>query len=110
VVHVNNGIYAHFLEDAALEVVAAAGWPLQRMLEHGGAMRVQSLDIEYFADAQPGDELEVKTWQLSAICSDILPRAAVFLQSIQRGPMEILRAKSEWVWRRRATVLGAPPL
>ncbi len=110
VVHVNNGIYIHFLEDAAFELFAAQSWPLPRMLEHGGALRLQSLDVEYFSDARLGDEIEARTWLLAGgIDSAQVPRAADMVQTLHRSETEILRATSHWIWRRRPEVLGAAP-
>ncbi len=110
VVHVNNGIYIHFLEDAAFELFATLSWPLARMLEHGGALRIQSLDVEYFNDARLGDEIEARSWLVAGdIHSSQMPLSAEVLQSLNRGEAEILRARSVWIWRRRPEILGAAP-
>lgn len=111
VVHVNNGIYASYLEDGAFALFEAAGWPLSRMLGANGALRVQWLDCEYLADAQDGDGLTVRTWLLEPqnLAATDFPRRAALLQVVRSEQRELVRAYSEWVWRRRPAVLGGVP-
>ncbi len=112
VVHVNNGIYANYLEDGAFVLFASADWPFVRMMIHGGALRITSLDCEYFADAQAGDDLTVRSWILEAdsFSSSVPPRRAKLQHSIvHANGRELVRACSEWTWRRRPPVLGGVP-
>jgi acyl-CoA thioester hydrolase len=124
VVHVNNGIYAAFLEDGAFTLFAQHGWSLERMLDTGGALRLRWLDAEYLSDAQNGDELIVRSWILGSDTAsgasgstgwglgslDKRLQPVALLQSIvEREGRELLRAHSEWVWRRRPQVLGGVP-
>lgn len=112
VVHVNNGIYASYLEDAAFEAFREAGWPLGRMLEAGGALRITHLDCEYFADAQHGDRLTVRSWlsQPESFASTVPPDSVHLRHSIGRADgRELLRAETGWTWRRRPAVLGGVP-
>ncbi len=110
-VHVNNAIYANYLEDGAFEQLAALGWPLERMLAKGGALRLHWLDAEYFNDAFAGESLLVRSW-LDDLgnTDDDPPRQARFVQAITRSSQdELLRAESLWRWQRRPSVLGGVP-
>lgn len=60
--HVNNAAYLHYLEQAAIEHAAAAGWPSGRLRELGGLFIVRRHEIEYLRPAAPGDVLQVVTW------------------------------------------------
>jgi acyl-CoA thioester hydrolase len=112
VVHVNNGIYAHFLEDGAFALFAARGWPLARMLAAGGALRVQRLDCEYLADAHESDELLVRSWLWgeTTIEGGATPAPVQLLQTIIHVDGRLLlRARSDWVWRRKPPIIGGVP-
>lgn len=109
--HVNNAIYTSFLEDAAFDRFAADGWPLARMLEAGGALRLDELDAEYLKDAADGDELLLRTWLLEppALGGDPPSSARLHQLVSRRDGTEILRARSRWSWRRAPAVLGGVP-
>lgn len=133
VTHVNNAAYAAMLEDGAFELFAAAGWTVARMLEHGGALRMTHVDLEYLDDAVAGDALLVRSWivpgagegpsdpgrpdgtahggAVALACDERgTPRALRLLQTVARADGgRILRAASDWTWRRRPAVLGAAP-
>ncbi len=114
IAHVNNAVYAAYLEDGAFALFAACGWPLSRMLEMAGALRIQWLDAEYLSDAAAGAQLHVYSWLLEGSAiernQDRPPERARVLQTIRRsGGEEITRAHSEWVWRRRPEVVGGVP-
>lgn len=109
--HVNNAIYTSFLEDAAFALFAARGWPLARMLAAGGALRIVDLDAEYIKDAGDGDELVIHTWLLHPeALGDEVPAEARLHQVIRRADGgEVLRASTQWRWRRTPAVLGGVP-
>gem|GEM_PF-1381764 len=127
VTHVNNAAYAAMLEDGAFELFAAAGWPVARMLEEGGALRVTRIDLEYLDDAVAGDALRVRSWIVPAgdataegpvpgaapalACRAAgTPRDVRLLQTIARADgSRILRSVSDWTWRHRPAVLGGVP-
>ncbi len=60
--HVNNAVYLHYLEQAAIEHSAASGFPDERARELGGAWVVRRHEIEYLRPAAAGDVLQVVTW------------------------------------------------
>jgi len=116
VTHVNNAAYAGFLEDGAFELFAARGLPLDRMLALGGALRPRSLDLEYLVDALAGDELDVASWVAdgaldgSADAPPATTQPVRLLQTItRRDGTRLVRAGSEWIWRRRPAILGGVP-
>ena len=117
VTHVNNAVYANFIEDGAFALFAARGWSLARMLAAGGAaggaLRIQWLDVEYLSDALVGDELIVRSWLSAGAGLDAPaehPIAATVVQLIGRADgRELLRAASEWVWRQKPAVVGGVP-
>jgi len=114
VTHVNNAVYANYLEDGAFALLAVHGWPLTRMLSVEGALRIDWLDAEYRSDAQVGEELIVRSWLAEGTSvggADEHPHAAKLLQLICGvGGREVVCAASDWVWRRKPTVLGGVPV
>jgi len=114
VTHVNNAVYANYLEDGAFALFAAHGWPLARMLAAGGALRVSWLDTEYLNDALAGDHLHVRSWFAEPASltdsSDRVPRDAHLLQAISRvDGTPVMRTQSDWVWRSKPPVVGGVP-
>ena len=114
VTHVNNAVYANYLEDGAFALFAAHGWPLAHMLAAGGALRVVWFDTEYLNDALAGDHLIVRTWfaerAMLSDGSDSVPRDARLLQAITRADgTPVMRTQSDWVWRTKPAVVGAVP-
>ncbi len=114
VAHVNNAVYAAYLEDAAFGLFSARGWPLTRMLAAGGALRMTALDIEYLKDALAEEALTVRTWH--ADTHSVVGRGAdppdqqQLLHAIHRGDgTPVVKARSEWKWRRRPSVIGGVP-
>ena len=113
IAHVNNAVYASYLEDAAFALFATRGWPLARMLAAGGALRIRWLDFEYLSDAVASEDLTVRSWlrdeTVGAAAYDP-PKRATSTQTItRRDGNAVMRAESEWSWRRRSPVLGGAP-
>lgn len=113
IVHVNNAVYADFLENAAFALFAARGWPLPRMLSAGGALRIETLDAEYQSDAEVDERLVISTWledDGGAITAADRPARVTLLQVITRpAGRDVLRARSGWVWREKPPVVGGVP-
>ncbi len=109
--HVNNAVYADFLEEAAFEWCHRHNWPLERMLAFGGALRPVAMDIEYLEDAQLGEQLEVETWGRLSADEGGAPISADFTHVVRRPHGSIaVRAVSTYAWRRRPSVLGLAPI
>jgi acyl-CoA thioester hydrolase len=60
--HVNNAAYLEYIEECGMQLVAAFGWPFQRMIEEGRAILIRRFQIRYRQPAALGDELEVASW------------------------------------------------
>lgn len=60
--HVNNAVYADFMEEAAMQSLAAIGWPVSRFLEAGLAVENHHVHIQFQEPALWGETLEIITW------------------------------------------------
>lgn len=61
--HVNNAVYLAYLEQAAIDHAAAAGWPASRLRAEFGAVFVaRKHEIEFLLPSFENDILEVMTW------------------------------------------------
>ena len=63
--HVNNAVFLTYLEEAAIEHAAAAGWPAARLRQHGGVFIARRHEIDFLRPAVEGDLLQVRTWAVS---------------------------------------------
>lgn len=60
--HVNNAVYADYLEDCDAQALAAHGWSVLRLQHEGWLPLARRLQIEYHQPAFLRDELELATW------------------------------------------------
>jgi acyl-CoA thioester hydrolase len=93
--HVNNAAYFSFMEDCAMELMAARDWTAARMHDEGFGIVARSYRIQYMSPALLDDELEVSTW-----VSQVKRSSAVRHYTITRaGDGEVIaRAQAVWVW------------
>jgi acyl-CoA thioester hydrolase len=116
--HVNNAVYLHYLEQAAIEHSAAVGYPLGRYREMGALFIVRRHEIEYLRPASPGDVLEVVTWAAeirgpravrayevyrhSQATSDVgtvaVPADGLLPASYVAAGEPLVRARTQWVY------------
>jgi acyl-CoA thioester hydrolase len=98
--HVNNASFMTYIEDCSVEVAAAYGWPMTRMMEGGFGIIARRYRIEYRLPAFLGDELEVSTW-----VSDPRRATAVRHYTVKRVVDGALLARAHvlWVWVELAT-------
>src|SRR5207244_10362757 len=59
--HVNNAVYLHYVEEAAIEHARVLGFDEARWRALGGAWVVRRHEIDYRLPAVAGDELDVTT-------------------------------------------------
>ncbi len=122
--HVNNAVYLHYLEQAAYEHSAAAGFSDERTRELGGTWIVRRHEIEYLRPASAGDLLQVVTWAVEFKGARAFRDYAIlryegpasdphglpadgFLPSDHVLPGDpLVRARTLWVW---ADLLTARP-
>ncbi len=93
--HVNNAVYQHYLEHAAIEHLEHLGFTLDRYRELGGVFVMRRIEIDYLRSAASGDRLEISTWieQMRG------PRAVRRYSIALAGSDEILlKAEALWVW------------
>lgn len=93
--HVNNAVYQHYLEHAAIEHLEHLGFSLDRYRELGGVFVMRRIEIDYLRSAAAGDRLEISTWieQMRG------PRAIRRYEIRLAGKAEILlKAEALWVW------------
>jgi acyl-CoA thioester hydrolase len=93
--HVNNASYVDYIEQAALDAAAAAGWDLARQIEHGGHLRPTAHDLEYLEAAVYGELLTILTWPV-AVTSDGIERCTVVSGRTPVRPL--LHAFSAYTW------------
>ncbi|KAM3097138.1 acyl-CoA thioesterase [Phormidesmis sp. 146-35] len=93
--HVNNAVYQHYLEQAAIEHSEHLGFSLERYRELGGVFVLRRVEIEYLSSAIAGDNLEIKTW-LETMKGT---RATRHYEIRRQGEETLLvTAKALWVW------------
>lgn len=63
--HVNNAVYLNYLEQAAVDHAAAAGWPAARLRALGGVFIARRHEVDYLRPAVEGDRLRVATWAIA---------------------------------------------
>jgi len=93
--HVNNATYVAYLEECAVQVALAYGWPMARMMGARFGIVARRYRIEYRLPALIGDELELSTW-----VSDVKRATAVRHYTIKRAADGELLARAHvlWVW------------
>ena len=106
--HVNNAVYLNYLEQAAIDAAASAGFNVPQLLNLGGMFVVQQHDIEYLHPAKYGDTLDIATWIGEVTRSSALRH---YTMRIRGGEVSI-RAQTRWVWidlasRKPATIPAA---
>lgn len=93
--HVNNAVYQHYLEQAAIEHSEYLGLNYQKYQELGGVFVMRRVEIDYLRPAIAGDTLEVTTWlqQMRG------PRAIRRYEIRKQGEEQLLvTAEALWVW------------
>ncbi len=98
--HVNNANYLRYMQEAAFEASAAAGYDPQRYAQMGRIWYAHATDIEYIRPAKYGDTVAVKTWV--ADFRRVTSRRAYELHSITMGAL-IARATTDWAFLDAAT-------
>ena len=121
--HVNNATYLNYLEQAAIDHAAAAGFSEDALREVGGVFVARRHEIDYLQPAKANDLLQVVTWPVDlgaarAIrayeirCLPTLPFDRSLIDGI-RNPSENgiegdLIAQAQTVWAFVDTETGRP--
>jgi acyl-CoA thioester hydrolase len=93
--HVNNAVYANYMQEAAIEASTAAGYSPSWYREQGTSWFIRQLSIRYYLQAAYGDELDVTTW-----VSDMRRVASNREYKITRASdgAQVARARVNWVY------------
>ena len=93
--HVNNAVYANYLQEAAIEASSDAGFTPAWYAENKTGWVIRQLSIRYHLQASYNDELEVTTWvsnvrRVSSTREYLITRAA--------DKAKVARARVNWVY------------
>lgn len=103
--HVNNVNYLRYMQEAAFDASAAAGYDLARYAEMGFHWLVRDSDIEYLRPARYADSVIVRTWV--ADFRRVRSRRAYEFRVAASGGLAA-RAHTDWVLVDSATGAPAP--
>jgi len=93
--HVNNAVYANYMQEAAIEASTEAGYSPVWYREHGTSWFIRQLSIRYYLQAAYGDELDVTTW-----VSDmrrVMSNREYKIARVSDGAL-VARARVNWVY------------
>lgn len=93
--HVNNAVYQHYLEQAAVEHSEHLGFNLERYRSLGGLFVMRRIQIDYLRPAVAGDTLEVTTWLHQIRGSRAIRHYEICKPS---EPELLVTAEALWVW------------
>lgn len=93
--HVNNAVYANYMQEAAIEASTAAGFGIDWYAQRGTRWVIRELAIRYHTPAAYGDEIEVTTW-----VSDVRRATSTREYSMKRvaDGAKVARARVNWVY------------
>jgi acyl-CoA thioester hydrolase len=91
--HVNNAVYLHYAEEAAVDHSRRLGYDDARWRDIGGTWVVRRHEIEYRAPAVAGDDLEVTT---EVVAWDRV--SASRHTTISRDGKLLAEATTLWIW------------
>jgi len=98
---VHDYLYQQYLEEAAIQASAAAGFGPRWYDEHGTVWVVRDITVEYLHPASIDDELEIRTW----IADFRRVRSHREYEIYRAGDQRILlRASADWVYIDRKTL------
>jgi acyl-CoA thioester hydrolase len=103
--HVNNVNYLRYMQEAAFDASAAAGYDMARYEAMGCHWLVRETDIEYLRPLRYGDSVEVKTWVIDFRW--VRSRRAYELRNSSTGELAA-RGMTDWVYLETATARPAP--
>jgi acyl-CoA thioester hydrolase len=93
--HVNNAVYVNYMQEAAIEASADAGFGPVWYQERGTGWVIRQLSIRYYLPSRYADELEVKTWisevrRVSSTREYLITRTA--------DGARVARARVNWIY------------
>ncbi|MFB0536744.1 MAG: YbgC/FadM family acyl-CoA thioesterase [Anaerolineae bacterium] len=103
--HVNYANYLRYMQGAAFDATAAAGYDLVRYQAMGHHWLARETDIEYLRPLRYGDSVQVKTWV--ADLRRVRSRRAYEFRLVGSGEL-VARAHTDFVFLDSATLRPAP--
>jgi acyl-CoA thioester hydrolase len=94
--HVNNANYLKYTEECGIRVIAAYGWPIERMIDEGFAIFIRRHQIKYQQPAVLGDKLIISTWASNLRRSSATRHYLIQRQSDQEK-LAVIHTESVWV-------------
>ncbi len=98
--HVNNAVYQHYLEQAAIEHSEHLGFTPDRYRELGGLFVMRRIEMDYYRPAFAGDILEITTW-LQTMRG---PRSIRRYEIRKQDEELLVTAEVLWVWVKAETM------
>lgn len=98
--HVNNVNYLRYMQEAAFDASAAAGYDFARYQALGRRWLTRRTDIEYLRPLHYGDSVEVRTWVMDF--HRVRSRRAYEMRALASGEL-VARAVTDWVYVDAAT-------
>jgi acyl-CoA thioester hydrolase len=98
--HVNNTNYVRYMQEAAFEASAAAGYDFARYDAIGQYWLVRETDVEYLQPLRYGDAFEIKTWVIDF--RRVRSRRAYEFRKIGSNDL-VARGETDWVYIDNAT-------
>ena len=93
--HINNAVYADWLDDAMREAVTQIGWSVAALRQQGLQLRGEYYYLDYKKAAVPGDAVTITTR-----VEGVSPTHCAVSQSIVTPDgIELLRANNVYRWR-----------
>jgi acyl-CoA thioester hydrolase len=93
--HVSNTNYVRYMQEAAFDASAAAGYDLDRYNAMGRYWLIRDTDISYLAPLTYGDSAEVTTWVVDF--RKVRSRRAYEMRNAATGEM-VARAITDWAF------------
>lgn len=94
--HVNNANYLKYTEECGMQVIAAHGWPISRMISEGFAIFVRRHQIQYLQPAVLGDDLLISTW-VSNVRRSTATRHYLIQRKSDQSNLALIHTNSIWV-------------
>jgi acyl-CoA thioester hydrolase len=98
--HVNNANYLRYMQEAAFDASAAAGYDYARYQQMGTGWLIRETDIEYLRPLRYGDSVAVTTWV--ADFQRVRSRRD-YTMSLAGTGEPVARAHTDWVYLNHAT-------
>ena len=94
--HVNNANYLKYTEECGMQVIAAHGWPIGRMIDEGFAIFIRRHQIQYLQPAVLGDDLIISTWA-SNIGHSTTTRHYLIQRESDQEKLAVIHSTGVWV-------------